>query len=62
VAEKISQIPELLVEPGTSGFITQYDVLDEGGLYVPAINRQASMAELARLSARLGRIQRRFTA
>lgn len=60
VAEKLSTIPEVLINPGTPGFITQYDLIEEGGLYVAPVNTTASMAELARLSLRLMGIQRRF--
>jgi hypothetical protein len=60
VAGYIAEIPELFIEPGTPGFVTQYDVENEGGLYVPAINRTASMAQLAAMSHKLTLIKKRL--
>ncbi len=60
VAEKLAAMPELMIEPKTAGHITQYDVMREGGLFVPDINRQFSMAELTQLSKKLGRVAGRF--
>ena len=42
--------PEHFTEPRSTGFITQYDVLNEGGLYVPSTNRTATMAALRALT------------
>lgn len=56
MAERIADIPELFSEPGRPGFITQYDVIAEGGLYVPDVNRQLSMAELSVMSQGLKKI------
>lgn len=64
VAEKVAELPELFLTPGGNnkqgGFITQYDVIAEGGLYVPEVNRTFSMARLGAMSLALEKIQRRY--
>jgi len=47
------RMAEFFIGPGEPGFITQYDVLAEGGLYVPTVNRETSMAGLSRMLGRL---------
>ncbi|HVX23889.1 MAG TPA: hypothetical protein VG992_00905 [Candidatus Saccharimonadales bacterium] len=42
-----NELPELFTPPRTPGFVTQYDVLREGGLFVPPCNQQLSMGQLA---------------
>lgn len=59
VAERLAHLPELLVQPSSPHSLTQYDILDEGGLYVPNLNQELSMAKLAELSQKLRLIQRR---
>lgn len=58
-AEKLALLPELFIDPGTPGFITQYDAANEGGLYAAPINREASMADLASLTSRMKRLLKR---
>jgi len=59
IAEQLSSLPELLLQPGDQGMLTQYDVLREGGLYVPSINRTLSMKQLEGLAKRLATIRKR---
>jgi len=60
LGERLAALPELLPEPPDPGAITQYDVLQEGGLYVAPINRELSMAELAEVSLRVNQLRKRF--
>ena len=63
VAEAAARLPELFTEPGTKppqkGFITQYDVLREGGLYVPPLNRERSMAALSQVAKTITNIRKK---
>lgn len=60
LSEAAASIPELFVAPRTPGKITQYDVLQEGGLYVPSQTTEMSMADLARLAQRIANARKRF--
>ena len=55
--EVSNDIPELFTAPQTPGFITQYDVLQEGGLWVAPQNRQLSMQALQALYTQVQRIR-----
>ncbi len=58
VAEQLAGLPELLLDPGAKGMLTQYDVLRDG-LYIPEANRTRSMSELESLAKRLATIKKR---
>lgn len=58
LGERTEDIPELFIDPGQSGFITQYDVAREGGLYVPEANRVRPMAVLATMVKTMQRARR----
>lgn len=54
----VAEVPELFVERGKPGFVTQYDAAIEGGVYVPAANRERSMSELAAAMQAMKKIAR----
>lgn len=58
--EKIAVIPELFVKSGDRGSLTQYDLVEEGGLYVAPINRELPMFALAATYAHLSEVRKRF--
>ena len=60
LADKISAVPELFRLPGKVGFLTQYDVLLEKGLYVAEINRQLPMNELSLIFKALKNVKVRY--
>lgn len=60
IAAQAATIPELFIDPGTRGFVTQFDVSAEGGLFVAPINRQGTMAELSKLYKKLLKIRERI--
>lgn len=60
LAECIALQPELLCGPGEPGFITQYDALAEGGLYVPGTNRERTVGQLGTMSKTLKKIAKRL--
>lgn len=49
VVAAAAQNQELFLTPKTKDFVSQYDVLAEGGLFVPEQTREMSLSELARL-------------
>ena len=46
VVDASMQVPELFIGPKDPGFVTQYDLIQEGGIYIPEINKDLTMAEL----------------
>ncbi|MCW1907885.1 MAG: hypothetical protein KIH63_000915 [Candidatus Saccharibacteria bacterium] len=48
-------LPELMPAQGSTGYVTQYDVLAEGGLYVPDVNLQLTMTQLNILDRQISR-------
>jgi hypothetical protein len=59
VAERLRAIPELQTPPRAPGYLTQYDALLEGGVYVPTITKETSMAGLAGISGFLAQALKR---
>jgi hypothetical protein len=53
-------VPEQFVAPRNLGFVTQYDVANEGGLYVPPINRERNMSELRLITASMTKVRKRL--
>lgn len=49
LARASNSVPELFIPPRTPGYLTQYDVLADGGLYVPEANQRLTFAELKSL-------------
>lgn len=47
--EVLCEQPEVIADRATDAFVTQYDVADEGGLYVAEQNRTMTMRDLAQL-------------
>ncbi|MDL2363023.1 MAG: hypothetical protein QFB86_01415 [Patescibacteria group bacterium] len=60
IAEVAQLVPELFVPAGSTGFVTQNDVLAEGGLFIAPINRELSMAELSKTFKRLVKLRERI--
>ena len=61
IVEQAEQVPGLFVAPKREiGFITQYDVLQDGGLFVSPQNTERSFSELAALTKRLATLRKRI--
>ena len=58
IADKIDPVPGLLLAPKQTGFVTQYDVIRDGGLFVAPENTRLPIAQLTALTKRLAAIQR----
>jgi hypothetical protein len=54
--EVLGQQPEVVADRATDVFVTQYDVIREGGLYVAEQNKTMTMRELAQLQALLNKV------
>ena len=60
IVEKAGQVPGLFLAPkGETGFVTQYDVMQDGGLFVAPQNTTLSFGELKALVKRLADIRKR---
>ncbi len=46
VADASKEVPELFIGPKDGGFVSQYDLIQEGGIYIPKENIQLTMEEL----------------
>ncbi len=51
--ELVADCPEVIADRASRPFVTQYDVIKEGGLYVAEANRSLTMRQLAALQKRL---------
>lgn len=53
-------VPGLFVEPRQKGFITQYDVVNRGGLFVASQNKELTFRELAAVTKQLVSLRKRL--
>lgn len=49
VADASREVPELFIGPRDGGFVSQYDLVREGGIYIPEENTELTMTELNEL-------------